>query len=167
MARVEIQVAQNEKWFVLMQIVCTEWIIHNYPSILASPAHPHQQDVVNRQKIRLKWCVKSWKWISMLHLSTITPSFTRVLLGVFFFSSSNISQSRLETFLVLPSFFREERIKDFVTKKRFSLLLERRRITWRLTACLIVNRGTGVLTANALNCKPAENTRNMESLFFY
>lgn len=70
----------------------------------------------------------------------------------FFFSllPSNISQSRLETFLVLPSFFREERIKDFVTKKRFSLLLERRRITWRLTACLIVNRGTGVLTANAL-----------------
>lgn len=147
-----------------MQIVCTEWIIHNYPSILASLAHPHRQDVVNKQKIRLKWCVKSWKWISMLHLSTITPSFTCVLLGVFF--PSNISQSRLETFLVLPSFFsREERIKDFVTKKRFSLLLERRRITWRLTACLIVNRGTGALTANALTANLQKNTRNM-SFFF-
>lgn len=106
----------------------------------------------------------------MLHLSTITPSFTRVLLGVFFlffFFSSNISQSRLETFLVLPSFFREERIKDFVTKKRFSLLLERRRITWRLTACLIVNRGTEALTANALTANLQKNTRNMESFFFF
>lgn len=84
----------------------------------------------------------------------------------FFFFSSNISQSRLETFLVLPSFFREERIKDFVTKKRFSLLLERRRITWRLTACLIVNRGTGALTANALAANLQKNTRNMESFFF-
>lgn len=82
-------------------------------------------------------------------------------------SSSNISQSRLETFLVLPSFFREERIKDFVTKKRFSLLLERRRITWRLTACLIVNRGTGALTANALTANLQKNTRNMESIFFF
>lgn len=81
----------------------------------------------------------------------------------FFLHPSNISQSRLETFLVLPSFFREERIKDFVTKKRFSLLLERRRITWRLTACLIVNRGTGVLTANALTANLQKNTRNMES----
>lgn len=106
----------------------------------------------------------------MLHLSTITPSFTRVLLGGFFFLfffSSNISQSRLETFLVLPSFFREERIKDFVTKKRFSLLLERRRITWRLTACLIVNRGTEALTANALTANLQKNTRNMESFFFF
>lgn len=85
----------------------------------------------------------------------------------FFFSSSNISQSRLETFLVLPSFFGEERIKDFVTKKRFSLLLERRRITWRLTACLIVNRGTGALTANALTANLQKNTRNMESFFFF
>lgn len=84
-----------------------------------------------------------------------------------FFCPSNISQSRLETFLVLPSFFREERIKDFVTKKRFSLLLERRRITWRLTACLIVNRGTGALTANALTANLQKNTRNMESLFFF
>lgn len=89
-------------------------------------------------------------------------------IGSFFFSSSsNISQSRLETFLVLPSFFREERIKDFVTKKRFSLLLERRRITWRLTACLIVNRGTGALTANALTANLQKNTRNMESIFFF
>lgn len=87
-------------------------------------------------------------------------------IGSFFFFSSNISQSRLETFLVLPSFFREERIKDFVTKKRFSLLLERRRITWRLTACLIVNRGTGALTANALAANLQKNTRNMESFFF-
>lgn len=88
-------------------------------------------------------------------------------IGSFFFSSSNISQSRLETFLVLPSFFGEERIKDFVTKKRFSLLLERRRITWRLTACLIVNRGTGALTANALTANLQKNTRNMESFFFF
>lgn len=87
-------------------------------------------------------------------------------IGEFFFLlPSNISQSRLETFLVLPSFFREERIKDFVTKKRFSLLLERRRITWRLTACLIVNRGTGVLTANALTANLQKNTRNMEPFF--
>lgn len=102
----------------------------------------------------------------MLHLSTITPSFTRVLLGVFFFFFSNISQSRLETFLVLPSFFREERIKDFVTKKRFSLLLERQRITWRLTACLIVNRSTGALTANALTAKPAEKHQEHGVDFF-
>ena len=88
-------------------------------------------------------------------------------IGSFFFPSSNISQSRLETFLVLPSFFTEERIKDFVTKKRFSLLLERRRITWRLTACLIVNRGTGVLTANALTANLQKNTRNMECFFFF
>lgn len=107
----------------------------------------------------------------MLHLSTITPSFTRVLLGVFSSSSSpsssNISQSRLETFLVLPSFFGEERIKDFVTKKRFSLLLERRRITRRLTACLIVNRGTGALTANALAAKPAEKHQEHGGDFFF
>lgn len=91
-------------------------------------------------------------------------------IGSFFFfsSSSNISQSRLETFLVLPSFFGEERIKDFVTKKRFSLLLERRRITRRLTACLIVNRGTGALTANALTAKPAEkHQEHGGDLFFF
>lgn len=82
-------------------------------------------------------------------------------------SSSNISQSRLETFLVLPSFFGEERIKDFVTKKRFSLLLERRRITRRLTACLIVNRGTGALTANALAAKPAEKHQEHGGDFFF
>lgn len=56
----------------------------------------------------------------------------------------------------------KKRIKDLVTKKRFSLLLERRRITWRLTACLIVNRGTGALTANALTANLHKNTRNME-----
>lgn len=54
-----------------------------------------------------------------------------------------------------------------MTKKRFSLLLERRRITWRLTACLIVNRGTGALTANALTANLQKNTRNMESFFFF
>lgn len=54
----------------------------------------------------------------MLHLSTITPVVHTCFIGSFFSpSSSNISQSRLETFLVLPSFFGEERIKDFVTKK--------------------------------------------------
>lgn len=88
-------------------------------------------------------------------------------IGSFFFFFSNISQSRLETFLVLPSFFREERIKDFVTKKRFSLLLERQRITWRLTACLIVNRSTGALTANALTAKPAEKHQEHGVDFFF
>lgn len=59
-----------------MQIVCTEWIIHNYPSILASLAHPHQQDVVNRQKIRLKWCLQRVvKWNSTAHLSAVTLLF--------------------------------------------------------------------------------------------
>lgn len=85
----------------------------------------------------------------------------------FFLLPSNISQSRLETFLVLPSFFREERIKDFVTKKRFSLLLERRRITWRLTACLIVNRGTGVLTANALTANLPKKHQEHGAFYYY
>lgn len=69
--------------------------------------------------------------------------------------------------MVLPPLFGEERIKDFVTKKRFSLLLERRRITRRLTACLIVNRGTGALTANALTAKPAEKHQEHGGDFFF
>lgn len=54
-----------------------------------------------------------------------------------------------------------------MTKKRFSLLLERRRITRRLTACLIVNRGTGALTANALAAKPAEKHQEHGGDFFF
>lgn len=54
-----------------------------------------------------------------------------------------------------------------MTKKRFSLLLERRRITRRLTACLIVNRGTGALTANTLTAKPAEKHQEHGGDFFF
>ena len=75
---------EKAKWFVLMQIVCA---YANYTQLpintgQSRPA-PTKHHVVNRQKIRLKWCVKSWKWISMPHLSTITPAFTRVILGGF------------------------------------------------------------------------------------
>lgn len=43
-------------------------------------------------------------------------------IGSFFFSS-NISQSRLQTGITL-FFCKEERIRDLMTKKRFSLVLE-------------------------------------------
>lgn len=104
--------------------------------------------------------------------STITPSFTRVLLGVFFFFFKYFSKQignilGIIKVYILPSFFREERIRLLWQKKRFSLLLEQRRITRRLTACLIVNRSTGALTANALTANLQKNTRNMESFFFF
>lgn len=41
-----------------MQITSGKKIMCNYPAILGSFAHPYQQDLISKQKIRLKWCAK-------------------------------------------------------------------------------------------------------------
>lgn len=88
-------------------------------------------------------------------------------IGSFFFLLQIFLKADWKHSWYYPLSLEKKRIKDFVTKKRFSFLLERRRITRRLTACLIVNRGTGALTANALTAKPAEKHQERGGDFFF
>ncbi len=116
-------------------------------TLVGSSAHYSQEDLTNRQKIRLKWCVRSWKWNSILRLSTITPLFTR-----FMATSPPLTKyfsKQIGNWYYY--FFPKERkeLGIWWQKRDFLLYCGVGDNISVFSACLIVNRSGGALSTNA------------------